>query len=642
MTERWHRTRDLVGLPGMPNKRAINMHGPSRGWISRPAPGHSQAREWLESSLPPETQAALRERRGGDSVPSLLSPWQGGVADARLEIVAEFDRWRKGRNLSLVPALKEWTFLYAESGCGVSGETRAHYPTVAWNTVQRWRQKRLERGARGLLPGRGGRKSLIETSIDFSEEAEALMFERPNHVTAPEILETLEARYPDRDMPGIDAIRRWMRKWRANNARRLSAVADPDKHRSHRMPAFGDPAAEIKALNYLWELDSTSADAICADRKRYYIVVGIDVWSRRVKCVVVPTSKATAIAALLRRMLLEFGVPAVVRTDQGSDYTSQHIRRILMDLDVVHDVLAPYRPDQKPFVERFIHTLNHRLIAKLPGFSGHNVADRQALRARKSFSARRGEDVREAFNCDLTAEQLQARIDAWCTHVYERRPHNGLAGMSPFAKAASWTGERRQITDERALDVLLAEPVDGKPTRIVSKRDGIRADSGSYIAAELGRIVGEEVHVRRDPADYGRVFVFVRDENDPKRWRFYCLAEDPVRTGIDRQEVARKAKELARQQDSADRQWARDRKRDRKPEAAIDDVLDAATRAAGNIVSLPFGAETHTTPELEAAAAAADARDAMGEPEEAPRRAAGMSDFELFRQFQQLQEETDD
>ncbi len=303
MTERWYRTRDLAGLPGMASRQAIQKHGPTRGWISRPAPGHSQALEWLESSLPEETQAALRERRGEASAPSLPPPCRGGVADARLEIVAAFDRWRKSRNLALVPALKEWAPIYNVSGCGVSEETRAHYPSVAWNTVQRWRRKRAERGTQGLLPGRGGRKSLIETSIDFLEEAEALIFERPHHITASEILETVEARYPDRDMPGIDAIRRWMRKWRARNPRALSAVANPDKHRSRRMPAFGDANAEIEGLNYLWELDSTPADAIRSDGKRYAIVVGIDVWSRRTRCVVAPTSSATAIAALLRRTL---------------------------------------------------------------------------------------------------------------------------------------------------------------------------------------------------------------------------------------------------------------------------------------------------------------------------------------------------
>ena len=42
------------------------------------------------------------------------------------------------------------------------------------------------------------------------------------------------------------------------------------------MPAFGDAptSAEIEGLNYLWELDSTPADAICSDGKRYTIVVG--------------------------------------------------------------------------------------------------------------------------------------------------------------------------------------------------------------------------------------------------------------------------------------------------------------------------------------------------------------------------------
>ena len=431
-----------------------------------------------------------------------------------------------------------------------------------------------------------------------------------------------------------------MRKWRAANARALSTVADPDRHRGTRMPAFGDGLAEVEGLNDLWELDSTPADAICADGKRYTIVAGIDVWSRRARCVVAPTSKSTAVAALLRRMLLDFGVPAFVRTDQGADYASRHVVRVLRELDAVHDLLPPYSPDKKAFIERFIGTLNHGLIARLPGFAGHNVADREAIRARKSFAARRGEDVREAFSCDLTAEELQARIDAWCEHIYGRRPHGGLAGMSPFEQAASWTGARRRIGNERALDVLLAEPVDGRPTRVVDKAKGIRADGGEYIAAALGPLVGQEVHVRRDPADYGRVFVF--EEDDRGNLRFVCVAEDPVRTGLDRRQVARKAKELARRQDSDDRKWARQRKRDRKPEAAIDDVLDAATAAAGKIVSLPRRAERHTTPELDAAAQAAAARDAMDAPAEAPRRAAGMSDFELFRNFQRLQEEDDD
>ena len=52
---------------------------------------------------------------------------------------------------------------------------------------------------------------------------------------------------------------------------------------------------------------------ICADGKRYAIVAALDIMSRRV--LVLPTSRATAIAALLRRCILECGVPETVRTD---------------------------------------------------------------------------------------------------------------------------------------------------------------------------------------------------------------------------------------------------------------------------------------------------------------------------------------
>ena len=59
---RWHPTSALAGLPGMPGKaiRAITFHGPGRGWESR---RRGRGLEWLESSLPAQTQAALAERR---------------------------------------------------------------------------------------------------------------------------------------------------------------------------------------------------------------------------------------------------------------------------------------------------------------------------------------------------------------------------------------------------------------------------------------------------------------------------------------------------------------------------------------------------------------------------------------------------
>ena len=101
------------------------------------------------------------------------------------------------------------------------------------------------------------------------------------------------------EAPSTRALQRWLQAWRADpaNARALSAVSDPDGHRSRKGPALGNREAGVDAPNALWELDSTPADVLCTDG-RHVIVGAIDVWSRRARVLVVPVSRAVAICAL--------------------------------------------------------------------------------------------------------------------------------------------------------------------------------------------------------------------------------------------------------------------------------------------------------------------------------------------------------
>lgn len=145
---------------------------------------------------------------------------------------------------------------------------------------------------------------------------------------AKELRRWLVAKYGAVRVPSVSTVRRWMARWRKENANLLMMETDPDRYRSHRRPAVGDAAAGIVRLNQLWELDSTPADAICTDG-RYSLIGVLDVYSRRARVLVRPTSRSTAIAAALRRALLDWGVPEVVRTDEGKDYVSRHIRRCL-------------------------------------------------------------------------------------------------------------------------------------------------------------------------------------------------------------------------------------------------------------------------------------------------------------------------
>ena len=101
------------------------------------------------------------------------------------------------------------------------------------------------------------------------------------------------------------------------------------------------------------------------------------------------------------------------------------------------------------------------------------------------------------------------------------------------------------------------------------------------------------------------------------RWaEFVCIAEDPLRTGIDREEVARQARLLAREADREARKWARDLARSRTPVAAIDDVLDHAAEQAAQVVSFPAPPRSTGSDGVDAALAAQDAADEADAPRE--------------------------
>ena len=558
-----------------------------------------------DAAAPSSSEAVGRDQ---DSAAPSSSEAVGRDHDSAWQRAAEDDKERARERLAAVRRAEDLIALGIARAA--ADATAANEAGVSAAVVGRWRAKvkGLDAGARvrALLDGKPtGRPPKIAGEV--REILEALAFHNPAHLTAKHCHRTLIARLGH--APAKSTIQHWLAAWRRDYAHERSAVSDPDRHRSHRKPAGGDAAAHVLRLNQEWELDSSPADVICADGQRHAIVAAIDIWSRRTRFLVAPTSRASAIAALLRRCLLDWGVPELVRTDEGADYTSQHVVGVIAELELAHDICPPYSPDAKPFVERVIKTISHDLFANLPGFTGHNVAQAQALRARKSFAQRRGQGDVETFHVALTAEQLQAYCDTWCDDLYGREPHDGLGGLSPFERFKSWTGPVKRIDNERALDALLAPPAGGG-WRTVGKA-GIRLDNLVYIAGPLGGIVGERVHVRRDPADLDRIHVYLPAPGDAERpGAFLCVAEDPARTGADRMEIAAAMKRAYNDRSREARKWARDLAKRHQPERAMADVLAKAAAEAERVVALPRKNETHETPALREAAHAAEAADA--------------------------------
>lgn len=605
----WHPTSALVGLPGMPGEatRSINLHGPGRGWRRRRR-GHSY--EWLESSLPAETQTALAERRFARAAQAraqgLPDERHAAIAAARLDILTALDRWLdaepRGR---MDDALTTFAALYAAGEVDIEPETRTRIRKVSRRMLYDWRALRREGGGTALIPrykACGQKTSRIDADTDLARILESYIFQFYPRDSAPDARDWLIAKCGEDRVPHLATVKRWMANFRKVNRRRLSAETDPDGHRSRFMPAFGDAAAGVTRINQRWELDSTIADMLCADGRHALIQV-FDVYSRRALVLVTPTSRSTAIAAVLRRALLEWGVADVAVTDQGKDYVSRHLRMVLADLEIEHQPVAPFRPDLKPFVERFFRTLQHGLFERLPGYCGHDVAERTQIRGRKSFAERYGKP--ETHEVALTAAELQAYIDNWIKHVYEHKSHSGLDGRSPFEAAAGQPV--KSITDERALDLLLAPPPKGGEYRKVHK-DGLHIGGGVYAGDGIARWLGFDVRVRLDPTDWGVVRAFaghvIPAGVDMKSGQFICKAVDLNRLGKERAELAAREKAHAQDADREGRAHARQRKREWNPDVAMDDILQDKAGRSGQVLLFPPREKAHETPALDEAAKA--------------------------------------
>ncbi|MGH8012489.1 MAG: hypothetical protein ACREQ4_08325, partial [Candidatus Binataceae bacterium] len=272
--------------------------------------------------------------------------------------------------------------------------------------------------------------------------------------------------------------------------------------------------------------------------------------------------------------IMAWGVNETLHGDNGKGFISDHAQRFLADIDIRYVASPPFSPETKPFVERVIGTMSHELLKKLPGFCGHNVSDRQAIRARQSFSARFGARLRKTFEAKLSAAELQKKLDVWAAHVYGERPHASLAGKSPNQVAAEWRGEKRIISDQHALELLAEHAV----VRTIGPQ-GIKIGGARFVAVELGVHVNRRAMVFPDPAgDMGIVHVFLLHDDGSREP--LCKAVNADRLGHQRADMAILARQAQNRFIREQRAEMRRIKARIKPETIVDAHLALAAANA--------------------------------------------------------------
>lgn len=629
---------DLPGLPAA--KRAVTRYARARGWdarpsLARPRAGKGGGTEYHLDLLPTEARAhyvarhvaaidvpaSIARDAAQESAADSLTGTASEARDARLALLAQIDRYAAAATLPRKRADRHFADLYNAGKVTVAGWIKSQVQSLTPRTIARWRAE-VRKGNTAKLAfdrsaARRGTGVLDRANGGEVRTFLLAMIAKQPQLTAHHLRALAADRYAQDgisidgqrlELPPIRTFQRALKIWKDEYRNELASIRDPDGFKSKiRFAArVSNPASR---LNEVWQIDASPADMLCVDG-RNSIYACIDIYSRRAIVLVSRTPKSSAVGLLLRKAILAWGVPERIKTDNGSDFVSNATKQLIAALGIEHELSAPFSPEQKGHVERFIGTYQRGLMRTLEGFIGHSVADRKVIEGRKSFASRLGEKPEDMFAVELTAADLQARSDEWCDVNYGRAPHAGLKGQTPFAVAASYGGKVMRIEDPRALDMLLA-PIAGKDgCREVTKL-GIRIDGSYYLGGFLN--VGDTVHVRMDPADMGRAYVYSTDART-----FLGEAWAPDLLGIDPAEAISRAR--AEQKSLINERMAAAKNEARKIKAK--DMAPAIHRqaavSAGNLVEFPRAPQSYDTPALAAA------RDAIGRdaPKHSPEIAA--------------------
>jgi putative transposase len=641
-------------LPGLPERREhISRLATRKGWPYRDRAGKGGGREFALADLPPEARGEIQRRRIIEAASNSLQPHaplptlanlkhkQAERLAARAALLLAFDRFKGGRSTRamLVPFVEAF-----EGGLvPLDDWARPNIAKLSVRTMERWLAARAK-GDDETLAGRwaGGRRATLDRSPEGAEFILGAHVAQPR-LSADMLHQLLQANFPGGvpaegnvliDHPSPAAIGRFLTHWKsdARNAATLMAIADPDRFKSKFRFAPGNAAGGIIRANQRWQIDASPADVLCTDgRNSIYVLV--DVYSRRLMALVSRTPKTVASLLLVARAIEAWGVPEELWTDNGSDFKSKHFVLVLRQLGIHHHLAPPFSPERKPFIERAIGTVQHGFMPLMPGYVGHDVATRSQIRARQAFAARLGESDENAFGVAVNSGDLQDQLVAWLANIYEHKPHSSLDRRTPAEVFASSVQEHGQkFARPEGIGMLLMPPASGH-TRIVGKK-GITVDGLDYYCDDM--IPGQELQVKLDPADLGRVYLYTT--GDP--WQFVGIAENPELQGLDRAEVAARVRAQQNAHMVAGKAILR-------ASARKADIHEVARRMIG-IAPAPdtsFRDFTHSTPALDAAHQAATTapgprRSAPGPASDQDRadHAVFVTDFEEARLRRQIEE----
>ena len=594
----WYSAKELSGLPGLPKSdRNIRIKAERQNWLSQPKVV-GKGFEYHIDSLPIETQGFLKAQQ----IKKAATPIQKQM-QVRVEADTEQEREKKikikAQNMQQFLCLSEdkqskayarqqvieayiafiqpyidaknttqglSAFIQAYNNKSILNDADAHsaVPKIAKSSLYNWKQLYQEEGLLGLVDKyKSAQQSKIDSQPRLAEFIHALVTAKPHFLKQPKsVLESahIKAEQYGWELPSIGSFKRWLNTYAKKHEVELAYITDPSKYTDKYRPLFQRMYPWLSGPNQVWEFDSTPTDVelnVNGKLKRHSVVAAIDVFTRRVLLIVSPTSNSEAICLLLRKCLLEWGIPeenSVMRTDNGSDYVSKRTTGIFNLLELEISKATAFSGWEKPFIERFFRTMSSTILEKAPGYIGHSVNDRQQIEAMKTFAERIGEGKKKAqqerLEMAMTPEELQEALDKYLKYDYNHIEHD-KDGVTPFERYANSNYQKRNVGDPHILDLLLSFV----GTATVA-RGKVRANNLHYTAPELQEVEWQrkQVKVFVNPKNAGEATLYPIDN-----WDTYVEAVDIDLVGLEVpnaefQESRKQATKLLRQKNKISKQ----------------------------------------------------------------------------------------
>ena len=185
------------------------------------------------------------------------------------------------------------------------------------------------------------------------------------------------------------------------------------------------------------------------------------------------------------------GIPARLYTDNGSDFSSQHLEQVAADLKIELVFSWPGHPRGRGKIERFFRSVEQLLLPHLPGFVGENGTTGGAL---------------------LSLSAFDTHFRTWLLDEYHQRVQEEAKEPPQARWEASGFLPQMPVSLEQ-LDLLLLTVA--KQRRV--QQDGIHFQGQRYFDTNLAAFVGEDVLIRYDPRDLAVIRIYYQE-------RFLCQA----------------------------------------------------------------------------------------------------------------------